>query len=213
MKYNCVIFDCDGVLVDSVEISIKTLIDMAESQGVEISYEFAVTNFSGSALKKSFDYIEQKGQLKLPETFEGEYRKRTSEAFKKELKPINGIHKALEKIPIPYCVASSGPLSKIEANLNTTNLLDKFKGKMFSSYEIDSWKPDPDIFIHAAKEMGFKPESCLVIEDSVEGIRAAKQGSFNVLAYANKNNKHILKQEGVKIFEDMHDLEYLIDLD
>lgn len=210
MSYKCVIFDCDGVLVDSESISIRVLIEMAQTVGVKIQFEFASNEFAGKALKSMFDYIEERATEKLPESFEQDYRDRTFEAFRKGLKPIEGIHQLLENLEIPYCVASNGPVNKMRLNLTTTKLIDQFEGRIFSAYEIQSWKPDPGIFLHAAKEMGFAPHECVVIEDSISGVKAAKSGGFDVYGFANDHNKDALEREGAKVFHTMNSLHQML---
>ena len=121
------------------------------------------------------------------------------------------MHELLDRINVPICVASSGPVNKIELNLTTTKLIDYFDGRIFSCYEIQSWKPDPGIYLHAAKEMGFSPHECAVIEDSVFGIQAAKAGGFDVFGLVNENNKELLELEGVYIFYEMNSLDKLLE--
>ena len=206
MKYKCIIFDCDGVLVDSEEISNSVLIQMANEIGAEIKMGYAIENFAGKSLKSSLEYIEKLTKKPLPNTFEQEYRNRTYSAFKTDLKPINGVHTLLNQISVPFCVASSGPIDKIRLNLKTTNLIQKFENRMFSSYEIGSWKPNPEIFEYAAKQMGFKPSECAVIEDSLAGIRAGKKGGFEVFGFATNKNKTEFIKEGAKVFFEMDKL-------
>lgn len=206
MKYKCIIFDCDGVLVDSEELSNRTLIEMAETVGVKITMAYAETHFVGAALKDVLQRIASMAPRKLPDTFEQTFRERSFAAFKADLKPIKGIHALLDKINIPYCVASSGPSEKIKLNLTTTKLISKFENRIFSCYDIGLWKPNPAIFIHAATTMGFKPQDCVVIEDSLPGIQAAKNGGFDVFAFANKKNKNSFEQEGANVFFEMNNL-------
>ncbi|WP_299890467.1 HAD family hydrolase [uncultured Lacinutrix sp.] len=210
MKYKCIIFDCDGVLVDSEEISNAVLIQMANEVGAEITMEYAFKNFLGRSLQSCFKHIEKLIEKELPNSFEKDYRNRTFAAFKKDLKPIKGIHELLDKISIPFCVASSGPIGKIKLNLTTTKLIDKFENRMFSSYEIGSWKPNPEIFEYAAKKMGFKPSECVVIEDSLAGIRAGRKGGFDVFGFTNENNKSEFTKEGAKVFFEMNKLYKLL---
>lgn len=210
MKYKCIIFDCDGVLVDSETISAQVLIEMAESVGVSIQKEIAIKKFTGRSLKSNFEYIEERATKKLPTTFEQDYRDKTYGAFKRELKPITGVHELLGRLKIPYCVASSGPLKKIKLNLTISNLIDKFEGRIFSSYEIQSWKPDPKIYLHAAEKMGFSPDECAVVEDSISGVKAAKSGGFDVFVLANGNNQEALEQEAINIFYEMNSLDKLL---
>lgn len=210
MKYKCIIFDCDGVLVDSEEISSRVLIEMVNSVGMKIELEYALENFAGKSLKSVFDYIENQINKKLPEQFEKDYRERTFKAFKTDLKPIKGIYNLLNQISVPFCVASSGPVEKIKLNLTTTNLIDKFENRIFSSYEIGSWKPNPEIFEYAAEKMGFKPEECVVVEDSLVGIKAARKGGFDVFGFANKKNQEQFQNEGAKVFFEMSKLNELL---
>ena len=140
-------------------------------------------------MKENLRFIEENIQGPLPGDFEKEFRGRTYKVFKTDLKAVNGIADLIEKLGIPFCVASSGPVEKIRLNLGLVNLLDQFENKIYSSYDIGSWKPDPGIFLHAAKRMGFKPEECAVIEDSASGIRAAIAGGFKVYALVNEKKK------------------------
>jgi HAD superfamily hydrolase (TIGR01509 family) len=206
MKYKCIIFDCDGVLVDSEEISNRVLIKMVHSLGVEIDYDYGIEHFYGKSMKYIFEHIEDLIDQKLPGQFEEEFRRRTFKLFNTDLKPISGIKELLEKISIAYCVASNGPLEKMTLNLTATKLIDKFENKMFSAYEIGKWKPDPGVFQFAAESMGFEVKDCLVIEDSLVGIQAAKRGGFDVIGYANKSNHADFLKEGIQVFFEMEKL-------
>lgn len=210
MKYKCIIFDCDGVLVDSEHISNSVLIETANDLGVTISSKYALEHFGGKSLKSCLDYIEVLLGKKLPTNFETQFRNKTFAAFKTDLKPIKGIHDLLSKIEIPFCVASSGPLEKIQLNLTTTKLIPHFEGKMFSSYEIGSWKPNPEIFLYAAKKMGFEVADCVVIEDSISGIQAAKSGGFDVIGFVNDSNQERFKNQNIPICYDMNELHFFL---
>ena len=210
MKYKCIIFDCDGVLVDSEFISIKTLVEMAQSVGLKIDMKTATQEFTGKSLESILHFIESGINKKLPETFETEFRDKSFKKFKEELKPIKGIKNLLPRLKIHYCVASSGPKEKIILNLTTTGLIGYFKNNIFSCYDIDSWKPNPDIFLHAAKEMGFQPNECVVIEDSIIGIEAAKNGGFDVYGYVNDKSDKTLLNSGAILFNDMDELGRLL---
>jgi HAD superfamily hydrolase (TIGR01509 family) len=192
--------------VDSEEISSKVLIEMANSLGAEIDMEYADINFTGKSLSSVFLHIEKLAGKKFPQNHEQDYRDRTFMAFKSELKPIKGIHKLLNEVSVPYCVASNGPTDKIRLNLSLTNLLDKFENKIFSAYEIKRWKPDPELFLNAAKTMGFSPKNCVVIEDSIAGITAAKMGGFDVFGFANNRNHEEFVKAGAKVFFELESL-------
>ncbi len=208
MKYKCVIFDCDGVLVDSETISTKVLIKMAQTLGVDFNMplEDTIIKFSGVSLKYSLGYIEQKLGRALPDNFEQKFREKTFQAFKEGLKPVEGIHTLIDNLTCKYCVASSGPHEKIRLNLTLTGLIDKFEGHIFSSYDINSWKPDPGIFLYAAEKMGFAPAECAVVEDSVSAVIAAQKGGFDVYGYARSFNEEKLRRQGALIFHSMDNL-------
>jgi HAD superfamily hydrolase (TIGR01509 family) len=209
MEVKCIIFDCDGVLVDTEKIGNGILLSMAAEHGFEMKLEDAYRDFNGRNLKECFLHIEDAIGKNLPENFENEYRQRSFEAFKTQVKPMEGIVSFLNKLKIPYCVASSGPVDKIRLNLEVAGLLDKFENKIFSSYQIKSWKPDPGIFLHAAKEMGFEVKDCIVIEDSKAGVIAGINGGFKVYGFANGFNNADLEEEGAVLFSDYEELEFL----
>lgn len=206
MKYKCIIFDCDGVLVDSEPIANQMLITMAAELGIRIDINFAIDHFIGKSLYTCMETISQYGKIKLPDTFEKEFRKRSFEKFKEELQPIPGIKNVLKKLELPFCVASSGPVNKIELNLKTTGLYSFFEGKIFSCYMVNKWKPEPDVFLLAAKTMGFDPKECLVIEDSLAGITAAQNGGFDVLAYKSEFNIRELQNLDITKISDISQL-------
>lgn len=210
MKYKCIIFDCDGVLVDSEAISSGVLTEMANELGIEISHDEALENFTGKSLQFSLKYIETKYGQSLPEDFELQFRQKSFEQFALNLQPIDGIHELLNHLTVPFCVASSGPTEKIIRNLTTTNLIQHFEGNIFSSYDIQSWKPEPDIFLHAAKSMGFEVHECIVIEDSQTGIQAAQSGGFDVIGFVNDGNTERFQNENIPICFSMNELHQLL---
>lgn len=206
MEVKCIIFDCDGVLVDTEKIGNGIMLEMAAEYGFKMKLEEAYRDFNGRKLKECFLYIENAIGKKLPDTFEADYRQKSFEAFKTQVKPIEGIVAFIEKLKSPYCVASSGPVDKIRLNLEVAGLLDKFENKIFSSYQINSWKPDPEIFLHAAKEMGFEVKDCIVIEDSKAGVISGVKGGFKVYGFANGYNNEDLEKEGAELFHSYEEL-------
>ena len=210
MKYKCIIFDCDGVLVDSEIISAKIFRQMLSELGFEIDDKAAVEKFAGASMGENLKFVADNIPGNMPAHFEKEFRHRTYEAFEREIRPVNGIKKLLEQINVPICVASSGPVEKIRLNLSAAGLIDKFEGKIYSCYEIGSWKPDPEIYLHAAKEMGYEPNDCLVIEDSLPGIQAAAKGGFTVFALGNKREKQKFEESGAKVFSGLDEIRLLL---
>ncbi len=206
MKYKCIIFDCDGVLVDSEAISAKVFQQMIFELGVEIDFETIYEQITGTSMQENLKFISEYTGIELPDDFEQEFRKRSYEAFKTDLKPIKGVYELLKTLTIPVGVASSGPGEKIRLNLTTTGLIEFFGDNIFSSYDIGSWKPEPDIYLYAASSMGFKPDECVVIEDSAPGIKAAKAGGFDVFAIVNHNNETLFRELGANTFQKMEEL-------
>lgn len=202
-KYKCIIFDCDGVLIDSESIAIGVLVDMANDLGAKMDFKESLINLKGKSLNSCMSLISERIGEKLPLNFEADYRINTFEAFRQKIKPIEGIKEVIETLELPFCVASSGPANKIRLNLEITGLLPYFEGKIFSCYDIQKWKPEPDIFLWAAKTMGFDPKDCLVIEDSVSGVKGAKAGGFDVFGYTEHDYQNELKGHATKTFNRM----------
>ncbi|MCG6187272.1 HAD family hydrolase [Maribellus maritimus] len=212
MKYKCIIFDCDGVLVDSEAISAKVFRKMMSELGCELEQETVLEQITGTSMKENLKFFTEHLGKDLPEDFEEEFRKRSFQAFKTDLKPVPGVHEIIEKLRIPFGVASSGPVKKIKLNLTSTNLADKFGENIFSSYDIGSWKPEPDIYLHAAKKMGFSPQQCAVVEDSIPGVKAARAGGFDVYAFSTKLKEEEFKKLGAEVFYSMEELGSLLNI-
>ncbi|ULC60175.1 HAD-IA family hydrolase [Flaviramulus sp. BrNp1-15] len=202
-KYKCVIFDCDGVLVDSEPIGNRVLVNMANEYGADIDLNYAMKHFKGSFIDACVEQISKLTTVPLQENFIEEYRKRSYEAFKINIKPIEGVKNVLQNLNTSFCVASSGPETKIKLNLELTHLLPFFENKIFSCYAIQKWKPDPAVFLWAAKTMGFQPNECLIIEDSLSGVHAAKNGGFDVFGFTAHDYNNELKNVATKTFDSM----------
>tara|TARA_R110002096_G_scaffold2186_1_gene11536 strand:+ start:2688 stop:3323 length:636 start_codon:yes stop_codon:yes gene_type:complete len=205
-KYKCIIFDCDGVLVDSETLGNQVMVDLANKYGANIDLHYAMKHFKGSFIQACIEKIEKLATESLPDTFESEYRQKSFEAFKKDIKPIEGVKKVLDNLKTPFCVASSGPEHKIRLNLELTGLLPYFENNIFSCYTIQKWKPEPDVFLWAAETMGFKPNECLVVEDSISGVKAAKNGGFDVFGFTAHDYNNELQYEANTTFDSMYKL-------
>ena len=209
-NYKCIIFDCDGVLVDSEAISAKVFREMVSELGCNLDFETVLEQITGTSMKENLKYFAECVGADLPDNFEKEFRKRSYEAFKTDLKPIPGVHDLIDKIKVPIGVASSGPAAKIKLNLTTTGLIDKFGDNIFSCYDIESWKPEPDIYLHAAKQLEFSPEECAVIEDSKPGVIAAIKGGFDVYVLVSETQKNTFTDLGATAFSNMEELGNLL---
>lgn len=205
-QYQCIIFDCDGVLVDTEVISNQLLVDMANQYGANIDLDYAMKYFKGSHFKHCLNLINTLVTQPVPQSFEEDYRTVLEKQFKAHVKPINGIKKVIDNLEIPFCVASSGTVEKIRLNLGLVGLLDVFEDKIFSCYTIQKFKPEPDVFLLAAKTMGFKPSECLVVEDSKLGVQAAINGGFDVFGYTEHDYYKDLEHLATKTFNNMADL-------
>ena len=182
MSFELVIFDCDGVLVDSESLSNDALTEMLVTYGYQITSAETKQRFLGSSLTKCLETLQEESGIKLPEAFEASFRKRMSAVFESHLRPVDGAQRLIDSLRIPYCVASSGPRRKIEENLNFTGLLPRFADNIFSAYEVRKWKPDPGLFLAAARHFGVAPKNCVVIEDSSVGVEAGLAAEMTVLA-------------------------------
>lgn len=181
-----IIFDCDGTLVDSEGLSNEVLVDMVAEQGLVLSVADAMSAFRGGRMADCVAQLEKRLGRTLPSTFVSELRSRTAAAFRERLRPIDGaleLVESLSKLPVSICVASSGPVDKIELSLSLTGLLPFFEGRIFSSYAVGIWKPDPGLFLHAAEALGVAPGDCAVVEDSLPGIRAGIAAGMTVFAF------------------------------
>lgn len=207
----CIIFDCDGVLVDSEPIAISTLVNIANQLGIPIDYNFGVEQFQGNSMSEVVKIIQSQTANPLPADFVKQYRTRSFERFTEELQPIKNVPTLLQQLTLPSCVASSGPVNKIRHNLAIIGLLSQFENRIFSCYDLQKWKPDPAIYLHAAEKMGYKTENCLVVEDSLFGVQAGVASGCQVYAYASHaRNPKELEAAGATLFYDMLDLLKLV---
>jgi HAD superfamily hydrolase (TIGR01509 family) len=207
-----VIFDCDGVLVDSEGIANAVLAGAAAAEGVAISAEESLRLFRGMKMADCIAEIERRSGRRVRDGFVADLRSAAALAFEADLQPIEGVHAALAVITIPVCVVSNGPMSKIAHTLGLTMLLDRFEGRIFSAYDVGSWKPDPGLFLHAARTLGADPSRCVVVEDSLPGVRAAKAAGMRVLGFAGGDTKAGLElaAECSRVFHSMNELPSLL---
>ncbi|GHB27952.1 6-phosphogluconate phosphatase [Pseudovibrio japonicus] len=177
----CLIFDLDGTLVDSEPLCSQAFLDLLPE--IELPLVDLMRRFRGRKLSCILDDLEGIIGRRLPVGFEADYRAQVEHLFNTELVAFPEVSEALCEISLPMCIASSGPRAKIESALEKTDLKRFFGPRIFSSYDVGIWKPDPGLFLHAAREMRVSPERCTVIEDSEVGVRAAKSAGMNVLKF------------------------------
>lgn len=203
-----VIFDCDGVLVDSEAITSATIVEAMAAEGLAWTVEQVMLRHHGGNLAAVRAEAEQALGRPLADDFVDQFRARLFKNLEAEVQPIPGVAAALDAIPHPTCVASNGPQKKMQASLGATGLLARFEGRIYSAYDIDVFKPDPGLFLHAARQMGARPEECVVVEDSDSGVRAATAAGMRVLAYVGHGFE--LHAPGAEPFTDMAELPGLI---
>ncbi len=196
-----VIFDCDGVLVDSEPISIDVLLALIAEVGGEISETTAYERFLGRSMATINGMLRDEFGLVVTDDHLDTMRAAIFERFRRDLKPIPGIAEALARIDGRRCVASSSQLERIRLSLEVTGLRGSFEPHIFSASMVARGKPAPDLFLHVAREMGVAPENCTVIEDSPAGIAAAKQAGMRVFAFAG--GSHAERAGLLRAFEAM----------
>jgi HAD superfamily hydrolase (TIGR01509 family) len=206
-----VIFDCDGVLVDTERIAVRIDVAVLAELGWKMSEAEVIERFMGKSDDAMTREIEAHTGRKLPESWEAPFRHLYREAFAAELTPVPGVVEALDAITLPTCVASSGTHEKIRYTLGLTGLYDRFAGRIFSVDDVRRGKPAPDLFLHAAGHMGAVPERCAVVEDSPYGVQAARAAGMRAFGYAGGLiPRQALEGPNTVLFDDMRDLPGLL---
>lgn len=204
------IFDCDGVLVDSERITLRVIAEWVASLGVPMTTETAAERYKG----RDIELIKAEVEAELGQTFpnfvEG-YRTRMFEAFESggvpQIPGALAAIDAIEKAGVDWCVASNGPQIKMNAALGSAGLLDRVGGldrttgsRVFSAYDVGKWKPEPDLFLFAAQESGgVAPARCVVVEDSTSGVEAAVRAGMPCVAYADITPADVLEAAGASV--------------
>jgi HAD superfamily hydrolase (TIGR01509 family) len=179
-----VIFDCDGVLVDSDRISLRIQAERISALGLEMSYEECVRDFLGLGMASTLRLLGERTGRPVSEAWIAELESAVHEAFRRDLTPVPGVAEALDRIELPNCVASSGSHDKMRLTLGLTGLWERFSGRIFSADEVPRGKPAPDLFLYAAARMSTRPERCIVVEDSPFGVAAARAAGMRSLGFA-----------------------------
>ncbi|HEV7950404.1 MAG TPA: HAD family hydrolase [Glaciihabitans sp.] len=206
-----VIFDCDGVLVDSEILAMDVDRRILAEFGWHLSADEVLERFLGKSSSSFATQLEEHLGYSIPTDWETKYTPWFYEVFESSLQSVAGIEKALDSITSQTCVASSGTHERIQKTLGLTNLLPRFEGRIFSATEVKNGKPAPDIFLHAASRMGVEPERCVVIEDSKYGAQAARDAGMHAFGYAGGlTPADWLHAEGATVFTSMDDLPELL---
>lgn len=205
-----VIFDCDGVLVDSDRLSLEIQARHITALGAPMTAEDCSREFLGIGMESTLERIAEMTGGPVPSSWLPQLEAEVEEAFRRELQAVPGIADALDRIALPTCVASGGSHEKMQLTLGLTGLWDRFDGRIFSASEVPRPKPAPDLFLHAAEESGVDPSGCLVIEDSPFGVDGAKAAGMTCFGFAALTHRDRLAAAD-QVFSDMAELPGLID--
>lgn len=210
-----VIFDCDGILVDTENLANRRLAEWLAAAGYPTSFEYCRKNFSGRSMASVQKEIEAETSVRLGADFVDRWNAGLPDLFAHGVEAIPYVHDFIEVVRaagIAYCVATSARVSKMHITLGQTGLLPLFEHALFSSTMVGRGKPFPDLFLHAAKTMGFAPADCIVIEDSVAGTQAGIAAGMRVFSYHGDPyaDRDGLVQAGGILFDDMRELAGLV---
>lgn len=217
MPFDLIIWDCDGCLIDSEVLSCGSAAAVVTAAGYFITMNQFMTRYMGWNWRDIYDDLERETKSSFREIMPYEtVVEARNVLFENELKPIAFIHETLELLSGASCIASGSEPERVDKTLKLTGLYDYFKGRIFSASQVKKGKPAPDVFLFAAKQMGVKPENCLVIEDGIHGIVAAKAAGMTVFAFTGGSHMYPELVEKVKaldpalIFNDMRQLPELV---
>jgi HAD superfamily hydrolase (TIGR01509 family) len=207
-----VIFDCDGVLIDSERLAVKVDVRLLRDLGWPLGEAEVIERFMGRSDREARAVIEAHLGRKLPDGWVDRQKSLYEEVFTAELAPVEGVLEALDQIALPSCVASSATHDYLRFTLRLTGLYDRFAGRIFSSEDVARGKPAPDLFLHAAERMAADPAGCVVVEDSGPGVEAARAAGMRIFAFTGglAPAEH-LAGPGTVLFDDMRELPTLLD--
>jgi len=206
-----VIFDCDGVLVDSERLANRVLAELLTEVGLTTSTEESIATYMGLSTASWTALAAENLGAPLPDDFLGRYHAGVFAAFDRDLEAIPGVADVVRQLRWPTCVASSGEHERMRRTLGRTGLHDHFEGRIYSATEVQRGKPHPDLFLHAADRMGVEPGRCVVVEDSPFGVKGAVAAGMTALGYAAMTPAAVLEAEGAEAFTDMAALPALLD--
>ena len=207
-----VIFDCDGVLIDSERLAIKIDVEVLHELGWPLSEAEVIKRFVGRSDRDTRAAIEAHLGRALPVDWGEQVLRRYRQVFQTELAPVRGVLEVLDQISEPSCIASSGPHEHLRYTLGLTGLYDRFAGRIFSAEDVAAGKPAPDLFLYAAERMAAAPAGCVVVEDSRSGVQAARAAGMRVLAFAGGlTSAELLAGPDTIVFDDMLALPGLLD--
>ncbi|HWA38695.1 MAG TPA: HAD family hydrolase [Burkholderiales bacterium] len=208
MRCELVIFDCDGVLVDSEPIANRVLSELLAGCGLRLDPDEVMRRFVGRTKRGCIELATELLGAPLPASFGADWDAALYAAFRAELRAVEGVTEAIDALEVPYCVATNSSRERLGIALEATGLAPRFEGRRFSAVDVARPKPAPDLFLHAAGTMGVPPARCVVVEDTPTGVRAAVAAGMTVLGFAAAphTDAAALQSAGAALFHRMTDL-------
>lgn len=208
--FDLVIFDCDGVLVETEPLATQLFVQMFAEYGFQLSYEECLRKFAGAVISKRLEVTAQALNWTPPADFLSIFDQRIIPLTERELKTVPNIHALIESLSVPICVASNGSRDEITLRLKLAHLTQRFGSAIFSGLEVPHPKPAPDVFLAAAKAFNISPARCIVIEDSTLGVTAAVRAGMKVYGHAAVTSSEALREAGAIPFANMLELKTLL---
>ena len=212
LRFDLVVFDCDGVLVDSEPLANRVLAERLATVGLHLSLEEVMARFVGLTREACIARAAQMLGRPLPEDFARTWDEVLYARLRRELQAVDGVAEVLDALETPFCAASNSSPERLKLGLEAAGLWPRFEGRAFSAQEVPSPKPAPDLFLHAARRMGAQPSRCVVVEDTPTGVRAGVAAGMVVLAYAGAPHaqREALEAAGARLFDRMAELAGLL---
>lgn len=204
--FELVIFDNDGVLVDSEPIACSVLADLLTELGVPTTYEQVLDKYLGGSITRTRSIVEHRTGGRLPGFFEDAFHDRLFDRVDRELHPVPGIEAVIDSLDVPFCVASSGTPERVRRSLSAAGLLERFNDRIFSAVQVEHGKPAPDLFLLAANVMQADARRCVVVEDSPLGIAAANAAGMYSVGFASLTPAERLREANAGIVRTMNEL-------
>lgn len=206
-QIDCILFDCDGTLVDSEVLCSKAYVHMFARYGIHLSLEEVFKKYKGVKLYEIIDRVNaEQGTDLAKEALEPLYRQEVARLFDSELQQIPGARELLAQVTVPVCTVSNGPVSKMQHSLGLTGMLPYFDDRLFSGYDLQRWKPDPAIVFHAAERMQVPVTRCILVDDSPAGAQAGINAGIPVFYFCADPHNPPINHSLVTTFDDLAQL-------
>ncbi|WP_394244865.1 HAD family hydrolase [Vibrio astriarenae] len=187
----CVIFDCDGTLIDSEKLCLQAICQTMEELDIHVDYQWLKEKFQGIKIHIVFDYLLEKNGKRDEQDLEAlitRYREHCNALFVQHLQPLDGVRDVIAELNsrgLAMCIASNAPMEKMDVTLAITDLRKEFEGRIYSAFDAKAWKPDPKMLHYVLDNMGFEPQQCLFIDDSMAGVEAGVRAQIKTLYFSH----------------------------